>query len=137
MAMAQKDRNTRFAEKAFEMVDKVNGKSQKKIPKPYVPRDEFPSQFNQSSYEYGGPQVYTVKEATNSTSCRRVIYKYSNESTIKEPVVSHPTEHIHFFGGARPFIGNPNRIERPKGRAITCDEAVKLYGGVLIKEFRN
>ncbi|VVB08959.1 unnamed protein product [Arabis nemorensis] len=79
MAMAKKDRNTRFAEKAFEMVDKVNGKSQKIIPKPYVPRDEFPSQF----------------------------------------------------------IDHANRIEKPKERAITCDEAVKLYGGVLIKEFRN
>ncbi|KFK24194.1 hypothetical protein AALP_AAs41122U000100 [Arabis alpina] len=137
MAMAQKDRNARIAQKAFEMVDKVNGKSQKIIPKPYVLRDEFPSRFNQSSYEYDGPQVYTVKEANNMTSCHRVIYQYSNESTIKEPVVSHPTEHVQFVGGARPFIGQPKRVERPRGRAINCDEAVKLYGGVLIKEFRK
>ncbi|EOA17743.1 hypothetical protein CARUB_v10006127mg [Capsella rubella] len=59
------------------------------------------------------------------------------ESDIKEPVVSHPTEHIKFFGGARPFVGNPNRAERQKGRPINCDEAVRLYGGVLTKEFRN
>ncbi|CDY09723.1 BnaC07g33380D [Brassica napus] len=98
--MAQNDRNTRIAQKAFEMVDKVYG---------------------------------------NTTSCRRVIYQYSNGSTIKEPVVPHPTERIQYFGGAtaRPFIGHTNRFERPKGRAINCDEAVQLYGGVLIKEFHQ
>ncbi|KAG7542707.1 hypothetical protein ISN45_Aa07g026650 [Arabidopsis thaliana x Arabidopsis arenosa] len=63
--------------------------------------------------------------------------RFSPETTIKEPVFSHLTEPIHFFGGARPFVGNPNPFERPKGRRITCDEAVRLYGGVLIKEFRK
>ncbi|CDY70268.1 BnaAnng33140D [Brassica napus] len=88
--MAQKDRNTRMAQRAFEMVDKV---------------------------------------------CRRVIYQYSKESTTKEPVVSLPTEHIQYFGGVRPHIGHANRFETPKGRAISCDEAVQLYGGVLLKEY--
>ena len=140
MAMAQKDRNTRMAQRAFEMVDKVYGRSHKISPPVlYVPRDESAPRFNQKPYEYGGPKVYTVKEGTNTTSCRRVIYQYSNGSTIKEPVVSHPTERIQYFGGAtaRPFIGHTNRFERPKGRAINCDEAVQLYGGVLIKEFRK
>ncbi|XP_010449866.1 PREDICTED: uncharacterized protein LOC104732036 [Camelina sativa] len=63
-------------------------------------------------------------------------YLFPPESTIREPVVSYP-EHIKSFGGTRPFVGNPNRSERQKGRAITCDEAVRLYGGVLVKEFRN
>ncbi|CAH8316612.1 unnamed protein product [Eruca vesicaria subsp. sativa] len=127
MAMAQKDRNTRMAQRAFEMVDKVYGRSQKLNPPVlYVPRDEPAPRFNQNSYEYGGPKVYTVKEGTNTTSCRRVIYQYSKESTTKEPVVSLPTEHIRYFGGVR-----------PKGRAISCDEAVQLYGGVLIKEYRK
>ncbi|ESQ55857.1 hypothetical protein EUTSA_v10026998mg [Eutrema salsugineum] len=135
--MTQKDRNTRIAQKSFEMVDKVYGKSQKITSPPHVLRDEFASRFNQNSYEYGGPKIYTFKEATSTTSCHRVMYKYSNESAIKEPVVSHPVEHIQYFGGARPFIGHANRFERPKGRAISCDEAVRLYGGVLIKEFRN
>ncbi|KAF3498919.1 hypothetical protein DY000_02053960 [Brassica cretica] len=94
--MNQKDRNTRIAQKAFEMVDKVYGKSH-----------------------------------------RRVIYPYSNESTTKEPVVSHPKEHIQYFGGASPLMGHGNRLEGPKGRAINCDEAVQLYGGVLIKEYRH
>ncbi|CAN6878349.1 unnamed protein product [Brassica oleracea var. botrytis] len=137
--MAQNDRNTRIAQKAFEMVDKVYGKSQKITPPPHVPRDEFPSRYSQNSYEYGGPKMYTIKEAISTTSCRRVIYQYSNGSTIKEPVVPHPTERIQYFGGAtaRPFIGHTNRFERPKGRAINCDEAVQLYGGVLIKEFHQ
>lgn len=135
--MAQKDRNTRIAQKAFEMVDKVYGKSPKLTTKPNDPKDEFPSRFSQNSYKYGGPKVYTVKEATSTTSCGRAIYMYSPESTIKKPVVSHPTEHVQYFGGARPFVGNPNRFERPKGRIINCDEAVQLYGGVLIKEFRT
>ncbi|KAL0854797.1 hypothetical protein Bca101_059949 [Brassica carinata] len=90
--MAQKDRNTMIAQKAFEMVDKVY-----------------------------------------------VIYQYSNESTTKGPVVSHPksssSKHIQYFGGTCPFIGRANRSERPKGQAISCDEATKIYGGVLIKEF--
>ncbi|ESQ55856.1 hypothetical protein EUTSA_v10026734mg [Eutrema salsugineum] len=68
MAMAQKDRNMKIAQKAFEMVDKMYGKSPKITPPPYVPRDD--------------------------------------------------------------------RFERVKGRAISCDEAARLYGGVLIKEFR-
>ncbi|CAF2129965.1 hypothetical protein HID58_012183 [Brassica napus] len=138
--MAQNDRNTRIAQKAFEMVDKVYGKSQKITPPPHVPRDEFPSRYSQNSYEYGGPKTYTIKEAISTTTRRRVIYhQYSNGSTIKEPVVPHPTERIQYFGGAtaRPFIGYANRFERPKGRAISCDEAVQLYGGVLIKEFRK
>ncbi|CAH2078928.1 unnamed protein product [Thlaspi arvense] len=133
--MAQKERM--IVQKAFAMVDKVNGKSQNITPPPYVPRDEFASRFNQNSYEYGGTKFYTVKERTSTANCRRVIYQYSNDSTIKEPVVSHATEHIQHFGGASPLIGHANRFERPRGRAISCDEAVKLYGGVLIKEFRN
>ncbi|CDY09725.1 BnaC07g33360D [Brassica napus] len=92
--MAQNDRNTRIAQKAFEMVDKVY-----------------------------------------------VIYQYSNGSTITEPVVPHPTERpikpSHGAGGGRPLIGHANRFERPKGRAINCDEAFQLCGGVLIKEFRK
>lgn len=136
MAMNQKDRNTRITQKAFEMVDKVYGRSPKISPPVlYVPRDESAAHFNQNSYEYGGPQVYTVKEGTNTTSCRRVIYQYSKESTTKEPVVSLPTEHIQYFGGVRPHIGHANRFETPKGRAISCDEAVQLYGGVLLKEY--
>ncbi|KAJ0233040.1 Uncharacterized protein HA466_0287020 [Hirschfeldia incana] len=135
--MAQNDRNTRIAQKAFEMVDKVYGKSQKITPPPHVPRDEFPSRYSQNSYAYGGPKMYTIKEAISTTSCRRVIYQYSDGSTIKEPVVPRPTERIQYFGGSRPFIGHANRFERPKGRAISCDEAVQLYGGVLIKEFRK
>ncbi|EFH44427.1 hypothetical protein ARALYDRAFT_493282, partial [Arabidopsis lyrata subsp. lyrata] len=59
-------------------------------------------------------------------------YRFSPETTIEEPVVSHPAKPIHFFGGAHPSDGNPNPFERPKGRRITCDEAVRLYGGVLI-----
>ncbi|VVB00955.1 unnamed protein product [Arabis nemorensis] len=94
MAMAQEHRNTRFVQQAFEMVDKVNGKSPKISPKPFVPRDQFPSRFNQSS-----------------------------------------TEHIPFVGDARPSIGHANWFEKPKGRVISCDEAVKLCGGMLIKEF--
>uniref|UniRef100_A0A1J3HNH8 Uncharacterized protein n=1 Tax=Noccaea caerulescens TaxID=107243 RepID=A0A1J3HNH8_NOCCA len=137
MAQKEKDRNTRIAQKAFEMVDKVYGKSQNITLPPHVPRDEFASRYNRNSYEYGGPKVYTIKETTSTTSCRRVIYQYSNESTIKEPVVSHPTEHIQYYGGARPFTGHANQFVRPNGRAISCDEAVQLYGGVLIKEFRN
>ncbi|KAF2557136.1 hypothetical protein F2Q68_00016923 [Brassica cretica] len=92
--MAQKDRNTRMAQRAFEMV-----------------------------------------EGTNTTSCRRVIYQYSKESTTKEPVVSLPTEHIQYFGDVRPHMGHAKRFETPKGRAISCDKAVQLYGGVLIKEY--
>ncbi|KAJ0236667.1 Uncharacterized protein HA466_0253730 [Hirschfeldia incana] len=136
MAMAQKDRNTRMAQRAFEMVDKVYGRSQKTgHPVLYVPRDEPAPRFNQNSYEYGGPKVYTVKEGTTTTSCRRVIYQYSKESTTKEPVVSLPAEYMH--GGVRPHMGHANRFEAPKGRAISCDEAVQLYGGVLIKEYRK
>ncbi|KAF8099618.1 hypothetical protein N665_0241s0051 [Sinapis alba] len=131
--MAQKDRNTRMAQRAFDMVDKVYGRSQKISPQVlYVPRYEPAPRFNQNSYEYGGPKVYTVKEGTNTTSCRRVIYQYS-----KEPVVSLPTEHIQYFGGDRPYMGHANRFETPKGRAISCDEAVQIYGGVLIKEYRK
>ncbi|KAF2590397.1 hypothetical protein F2Q70_00039510 [Brassica cretica] len=138
MAMNQKDRNTRIAQKAFEMVDKVYGKSQKETPPVLnVPRDEFARSFHQNFHEYGGPKVYTVREATSTASCRRVIYPYSNESTTKEPVVSHPKEHIQYFGGASPLMGHGNRLEGPKGRAINCDEAVQLYGGVLIKEYRH
>ncbi|KAF8047305.1 hypothetical protein N665_3102s0003 [Sinapis alba] len=130
MAMAQKDRNTRMAQRAFDMVDKVYGRSQKISPRVlYVPRHEPAPRFNQNSYEYGGPKAYTVKEGTNTTSCRRVIYKYSKESTTKE--------HIQYFGGDRPHMGHANRFETPKGRAISCDEAVQLYGGVLIKEYRK
>ncbi|CAH8387821.1 unnamed protein product [Eruca vesicaria subsp. sativa] len=135
--MAQNDRNTRVAQKAFEMIDKVYGKSPKITHSPNVPRDEFVSRYNQSSYEYGGPKVYTMKEATSTISCRRVIYQYSNSSTIKEPIAPHPTEHSQYFGGARTFMGHANWFARPKGRAISCDEAVQLYGGVLIKEFRK
>ncbi|XP_006284675.2 uncharacterized protein LOC17879645 [Capsella rubella] len=136
--MAQKDRNTRIAQKAFEMVDKVYGKSPKLTTKQYDPKDEFPSRFGQNAYKYGGPKVYTVKEATSTTiNCSRAIYMYSSESTMREPVVSHPTAHIQYFGVGRPFVGNPNRVERPKGRVINCDEAAQLYGGVLIKEFRK
>ncbi|CAN8274985.1 unnamed protein product [Cochlearia groenlandica] len=136
--MSQKDKHTRMTQKAFEMVDKVYGKSQKTTQPPYVPREEFSSRSNQNSYEYGGPKIYTIKEATRTSSYRRVIYKYSNESsTPKEPVVSHPAEHIHYFSGASTNIGHGNRFERPKKRAISCDEAVRLYGGVLIKEFRK
>ncbi|VVB00956.1 unnamed protein product [Arabis nemorensis] len=94
MAMAQKDRNTRFVQQAFETVDKVNGKSPKITPKPFVPRDQFPSRFNQSS-----------------------------------------TEHIPSVGGARPSTSHANWVERPNGRVVSCDEAFKLYGGMLIKEF--
>ncbi|CAA7057498.1 unnamed protein product [Microthlaspi erraticum] len=137
MAMAQKDRNTRIAQKAFEMVDKVYGKSHKIAPPSYVPRDEFASRYNQSSYEYGAPKVNTIKEGTRTASCSRFIYKYSNDSTIQEPVVSRPTEHVQYFGGSSPLTGHANRFERPKERAISCDEAARLYGGVLIKEFRN
>ncbi|KAF8080529.1 hypothetical protein N665_0936s0008 [Sinapis alba] len=127
--MAQKDRNTRIAEKAFEMVDKVYGKSQKVTPPVLnVPRDEFARSFYQNFHEYGGPKVYTVKEGTNIPSCRRVIYQYSNESTTKE--------HIQYFGGASPLMSHGNRLEGPQGRAISCDEAAQLYGGVLIKEYR-
>ncbi|CAH8326272.1 unnamed protein product [Eruca vesicaria subsp. sativa] len=129
--MSQKDRNTRIAQKAFEMVDKMYGKYQN------VYRDEFASRYNQNSYEYDGPKVYTIKKATSTTSCRRVIYQYSNESTINVPVVSHPLEHIQYFGDTSPFIVHANRSERPKGQAISCDEAAKLYGGVLIKEYRK
>ncbi|XP_010440225.1 PREDICTED: uncharacterized protein LOC104723543 [Camelina sativa] len=137
--MAQNDRNTRIAQKAFEMVDKVYGKPPKQTTKPYDPKDEFPSRFSQNAYKYSGPKAYTVKEATSITtiSCSRALYMYSPESTMKEPVVSHPTAHIQYFGGARPFVGNPNRFERPKGRVINCDEAAQLYGGVLIKQFRK
>ncbi|CAN7081008.1 unnamed protein product [Brassica oleracea var. botrytis] len=144
--MAQNDRNTRIAQKAFEMVDKVYGKSHKITPPPYVPRDEFHSRYSQNSYEYGGPKMYTIKEAISTTTRRRVIYQYSNGSTITEPVVPHPTERIQYFGpikpshgagGGRPLIGHANRFERPKGRAINCDEAFQLCGGVLIKEFRK
>ncbi|KAG7547387.1 hypothetical protein ISN44_As12g026340 [Arabidopsis suecica] len=135
--MAQKDRNTTIAQKAFEMVDKVYGKSPNLTSKPYDPKDEFPSRFSQSAYKYGGPQIYTVREATSTYSYGRAIYMYSPESTMKEPVASHATEHIQYYGGARPLVGNPNRFERPKGRVINCDEAVQLYGGVLIKEFRK
>jgi len=52
-------------------------------------------------------------------------------------VVYHPTDRIQYFSGARPFIGHVDRFERPQERAINCDKAVQLYGGVLIKEFRN
>ena len=138
MAMAQKDRNTRMAQRAFEMVDKVYGRSHKISPPVlYVPRDESAPRFNQEPYEYGGPKVYTVKEGTNTTSCRRVIYQYSKESTTKEPVVSPPTEHIQYFGGVHPHMGHANRFETAKGRPISCDEAVQLYGGVLIREYRK
>ncbi|KAG7616166.1 hypothetical protein AtNW77_Chr4g0291231 [Arabidopsis thaliana] len=68
---------------------------------------------------------------------KRLPYRFLPDSTVREPVASRQTEHIHFFGGARPFVGNPNPFERSKGRPITCDEAVRLYGGVLIKEFRK
>ncbi|CAA0395420.1 unnamed protein product [Arabidopsis thaliana] len=135
--MDQNDRNTRIAQKAFEIVDNMYGKSHKVTPKPYVPRNEFPSYFNQNSYEYGGPKSYTVKEATSTITARRVIYQFSYESTIVKPVVYHPTDRIQYFSGARPFIGHVDRFERQKERAISCDEAVQLYGGVLIKEFRN
>ncbi|XP_013746664.2 uncharacterized protein LOC106449451 [Brassica napus] len=73
LVMAQNDRNTRIAQKAFEMVDKVYG----------------------------------------------------------------PIKPSHGAGGGRPLIGHANRFERPKGRAINCDEAFQLCGGVLIKEFRK
>ncbi|KAF8080528.1 hypothetical protein N665_0936s0007 [Sinapis alba] len=135
--MSRKDMNTRIAEKAFEMVDKMYGKSPRITPPPNVHRDEFASRYNQNSYEYDGPKVHTIKETTSTTSCRRVIYQYSKESTIKVLLVSHPIEHIQYFGGTCPFIGHANRSERPKGQAISCDEAAKLYGGVLIKEFHR
>ncbi|KAG7547384.1 hypothetical protein ISN44_As12g026310 [Arabidopsis suecica] len=136
--MAQNDRNTRIAQKAFEIVDNVYGKSHKITSKPYVPRNEFPSYFNQNSYEYGGPKSYTVKEATGTITARRVIYQSSYESTIEKPIGYHHTDRIQYFSNARPFIGHVvDRFERPKERAISCDEAVQRYGGVLIKEFRN
>lgn len=135
--MAQNDRNTRISQKAFEMLDKMYGKSHKTSPKPHVPRDDyFPSCFNQSSNEYGGPKIYTVKEATSTITARRVTYQYSSESMIK-PVGYHPTDHIHYFSGARPFLDHGDRFERSKEGAISCDEAFLRYGGVLIKEFRN
>ncbi|XP_010449864.1 PREDICTED: uncharacterized protein LOC104732034 [Camelina sativa] len=135
--MAQNDKDTRIAQKAFEIVDNVYGKSQKITPKPYVPENEFPIHFNQNSYEYGGPKFYTVKESTSTITARRVIYQSPNESTIVKPIVYHPTDRIQYFSGARPFVGHVDRFERPKKRAISCDEAVQRYGGVLIKEFRN
>ncbi|KAL1194008.1 hypothetical protein V5N11_008767 [Cardamine amara subsp. amara] len=105
--------------------------AQKITTKPHDPKVEFPSRFSQSSYEYGGPKVYTVKEATNTTSCGRVMYLYPHDqSTIRIPIAPHSTEHIQYFR-------NPNRFERPKERDFTCEEAFKRYGGVLIKEFRN
>ncbi|AEE83682.1 hypothetical protein AT4G16024 [Arabidopsis thaliana] len=94
--MAQNDRNTRIAQKAFEIVD----------------------------------NMYDI-------TARRVISQFSYESTIVKPVVYHPTDRIQYFSGARPFIGHVDRFERPQERAINCDKAVQLYGGVLIKEFRN
>lgn len=124
--MAQNDRNTRIAQKAFEIVDNVYGKSQKITPKPYVPRNKFPT-----------VKFYTVKEATSTVTASRVMYQSSNESAIEKPIVYQPTDRIQYFSGARPFIGQVNRFERPKERAISCDEAVQRYGGVLIKEFRN
>ncbi|KAG2315229.1 hypothetical protein Bca52824_018351 [Brassica carinata] len=123
MAMAQKDRNTMIAQKAFEMVDKVY--------------DEFARSFCQNFHEYGGPKFCTVKEGTSTASSRRVIYQYSNESTTKGPVVSHPKEHIQYFGGASPLLDHGKQLEGPKGRTISCDEATQLCGGVLIKEYRH
>ncbi|KAL1194009.1 hypothetical protein V5N11_008768 [Cardamine amara subsp. amara] len=129
MVMAQNDRNTRITEKAFEIVDDVYGKSQKITSKPYVPSNEFPSH----SYEYCGPKVFTLKEASSTITARRVIYQSSNKSTIMKPVVSHSMDRIQYFGGARPFIGHADKFERPSERAISCDEAFQRYGGVLIK----
>ncbi|KAH0902734.1 hypothetical protein HID58_042237, partial [Brassica napus] len=85
-----------------------------------------------------GPLKWSIRcTGTNTTSCRRVIYQYSKESTTKEPVVSPPTEHIQYFGGVHPHMGHANRFETAKGRPISCDEAVQLYGGVLIREYRK
>ncbi|CAH8387812.1 unnamed protein product [Eruca vesicaria subsp. sativa] len=45
----------------FQMVDKVYDKSQKIIPKPYVPRDELPTRFSENSYGCGSRRFYTMK----------------------------------------------------------------------------
>lgn len=100
--------------------------------KPYVPSDEFTSRFNQNSYQYGGPKIYTIKEATSTITASRVVHQYSNESTIIKPV----DYRSQYFGGDNPHIGLADRYGRPKERAISCDEAFQRYGGVLIKEFR-
>ncbi|CAH2078925.1 unnamed protein product [Thlaspi arvense] len=120
--MAQNDRNTRIA--AFEMVDKWFGKSHKISPKPHVVRDDFPSSFNQNSYEYGGPKSLFRYEGPKSYTVN-CTYQY------------HPTDGIQHYSGARPLIDHANRFEKQKERAITCDEAFLRYGGVLIKTFRN
>ncbi|EOA17653.1 hypothetical protein CARUB_v10006020mg [Capsella rubella] len=127
------DRNTKIAQKAFEIVDNVYGKSQNITLKSYVPRNEFPTYFYRNSYEYGGPKFYTLKESTSTITAGRVIY----QSSIVKPIVYHPTDSIQYFSGARPFTGHVDRFERPKEQAISCDEAAQRYGGVLIKEFRN
>ncbi|CAN8231909.1 unnamed protein product [Cochlearia groenlandica] len=84
----------------------------------------FPSSSYQNSYKYCGPKPYTVKEATSSNTGHRVIYHQSND------------QHGHYFG-ASPFNGHANKYEGAKERPISCDEALKRYGGVLIKEFRS
>ncbi|VVB00952.1 unnamed protein product [Arabis nemorensis] len=133
MAVSQNDKNTRIAQKAIEMVDNAYGKSHKVTPKPYAPSDEFTSRFNQNSYKYGGPRIYTVKETTSTITARQVLYQNSNESTILKPVDYRP----QYFGGTSPYIGLADRFEKQKERAISCDEAFQRYGGVLIKEFRK
>ncbi|KAL1194735.1 hypothetical protein V5N11_031553 [Cardamine amara subsp. amara] len=90
--------------------------------------------ITQKAFEVVG-DVYgfsTVREVTSTIAARRVRYQSSDEcSTIMKPIV-YPIN--PFFGDARPFIGHADRFERSNKPAISCDEAFKRYGGVLIKE---